>query len=174
MCVCSGGVSCGSGEHAHPHHRGSSSGRSGADHPHRVSDRQEEDTRRIPDHLIVFIIIILSLHCDQLQLDTLEWEWVFAVRSEVSCSSHLYVCVLCCEVSCCGHRCMCKCVCTFAMRSAGAVTCECVCLVCYECMNVFVWMMIAWVQTFSTNWTNQLLWQTFTHGHPHQSPQIIF
>ncbi len=47
------------------------SGRSGADRPHRVSDRQEEDTRRIPDHLIIFIII-LRLHCDRLQLHALE------------------------------------------------------------------------------------------------------
>lgn len=50
-CGCSGGVPGGPGPDADPHHRGGGSGRPGADRPHRLSDRPEEEPRRVPDHL---------------------------------------------------------------------------------------------------------------------------
>lgn len=48
----SGGVSDGSGPDADSHHRWRLSRRAGADRPHCVPDRQEEEPRWIPDHLI--------------------------------------------------------------------------------------------------------------------------
>lgn len=48
----SGGVSGGSGPDAYPHHRRRVSCWAGADRPHRLSHRQEEEPRWIPDHLI--------------------------------------------------------------------------------------------------------------------------
>lgn len=47
----SGGVSDGPGPDAHPHHCGSSSCGPGADCPHCIPNRQEEEPRWIPDHL---------------------------------------------------------------------------------------------------------------------------
>ncbi len=111
MCVRSGAVSHGSGEHAHPHHRGCGSGRSGADRPHRVSDRQEEDTRRIPDHLIIFI---LRLRCDRLQLLAL------VCVCEREC-----VCVCVCERESERER---VCVCVRERERERESVCVCVCV----------------------------------------------
>lgn len=50
-CLSSGGMSDGSGPDAHPHHRGSSPRWPGADCPHCIPNRQEEEPCWVPDYL---------------------------------------------------------------------------------------------------------------------------
>lgn len=49
--MCSGGVPAGPGPDVDSNHCWSSSSCSGADRPHCVSNRQEEEPCRVPDHL---------------------------------------------------------------------------------------------------------------------------